>query len=414
MSRALNPNVIAYVPRKVEAAAKAIRAETLTYPLPAKPLSAQSPRHIRQRRAREIVTPRVQLQRLENVRVIHPPAAPSVAFLSKRYVSKPQNRKRQRRGKQPLFDWFSTPQEVSCSKQPLPDFASTPAENGSIIDWDREASLEWRNLSDDIQQLHEGAKKVGCYCSPYLPKTAEEYEWRRKQMKQERERKRLNAQKIREEEKGCPKVKDRGEKCMGGKTFDTNHSAVLANKTIWCPKTWPDEQEEAIWPIKIEFITEGWDRHRNGYGRYYPVPRSEEFEWRLATPAWLADPKGTKYPVWDGKKTIPAQEKRFARVRGELDCIVGSGRWVDEEFLFDRAEETAWEDGTGVIGKTLWEMIEEDEREDIEEVEEDAEDDEEEEEVGEDIEEEERRLFENYAMIQQEREDLLQRQSRRF
>jgi len=152
---------------------------------------------------------------------------------------------------------------------------------------------------------------------------------------------------------------------MGGKTFDTSHSAVLAIKTIWRPKTWPDEQKEAIWPIETEFIIEGWERHRNGYGRYFSVPRSEEFEWRLATPEWLADPKGTKHPVWDGKKPIPVQEKRFAKIRGELDCIVGSGRWVDEEFLFDRAEEMAWEDGEAIIGKILWEKIEEDEREDM-------------------------------------------------
>jgi hypothetical protein len=203
----------------------------------------------------------------------------------------------------------------------------------------------------------------------------------------------LKAKKIRVEEKGCPKVKDGGGKCMGEKKFDTNHSAVLATKTIWCPKSWPDEQEDAIWPLETEFIIEGWDRHRNGYGRYYPVPRSEEFEWRLATPEWLADPKGTKYPVWDGKKSIPIQEKRFAKIRGELDCIVGSGRWVDEEFLFDRAEETAWEDGAAVIGKTLWEKIEEDEREDMEEmVEEDGGLGEDEEDAGTNKEEEE--LFE--------------------
>lgn len=230
-----------------------------------------------------------------------------------------------------------------------------------------EASLEQENLNG-ILKLQKGAIKVGCHCSPFLPKTAEEYEAHKEGMKRERDRKRLQAKKILVEEKGCPKVKDHGGKCMGGKTFDTNHSAVLTIKTIWCPKTWPDEQKVAIWPTETEFIVEGWDRHRNGYGRYYPVPRSEEFEWRLATPEWLADPKGTKYPAWDGKKSIPAQEKRFAKIRGELDCIVGSGRWVDEEFIFDRAAETAWEDGAAVIGKTLWKMIEEEERGDIEEM----------------------------------------------
>jgi hypothetical protein len=220
-------------------------------------------------------------------------------------------------------------------------------------------------------------------------------------MNQERDRKRLKASKIRGEEKGCPEVENRGGKCMGGKTFDTNHSAVLATKTIWCPKTWPDEQEDAIWPIETEFSIEGWDRHRNGYGRYLPVPRSEEFEWRLATLEWLADPKGTKYPGWDGKRQIPVQEKRFARIRGELDCIVGSGRWVDEEFLFDRAEEMAWEDGAAVIGKMLWEELEEDEREDVKEmVEEDGELDEEEEGIVEEIDEEKesRRLFEKLTL----------------
>jgi hypothetical protein len=259
-------------------------------------------------------------------------------------------------------------------------------------DWKLEASREREN-SSDIEQLQQDAIKAGCHRSPFLPKTAEEYEAHKERMKHERDRKHLKAKKIRVEEKGCPKVKDGGGKCMGEKKFDTNHSAVLATKTIWCPKSWPDEQEDAIWPLETEFIIEGWDRHRNGYGRYYPVPRSEEFEWRLATPEWLADPKGTKYPVWDGKKSIPIQEKRFAKIRGELDCIVGSGRWVDEEFLFDRAEETAWEDGAAVIGKTLWEKIEEDEREDMEEmVEEDGGLGEDEEDAGANKEEEE--LFE--------------------
>ena len=341
-----------------------------------------------------------------------------MAFLSKRYVAKPQNRKRQRRGKQPLFDYLSTSQVVSGNKQPmqpLPDLSSTPAENLGTVDWNRRASWEMDMLSD-IERLKKGARERGFDRSPFLPKTAEEYEEHKKCREEEKARKLLKARKIQFEEKGCPKVDDGGKKCMGGKTFDTNHSAVLVTKTIWCPKTWPDEQEDAIWPIETEFIIEGWDRHRNGYGRYFPVPRSEEFEWRLATPEWIADPKGAKYPVWDGKKPIPVQEKRFARIRGELDCIAGSGRWVDEEFLFDRAEETAWEEGAGIIGRKLWEKIEEDEREDMEDMEDEdgaANEEEEElfeeetaeeeevdegEEVDKELEEESRRLFEKLTL----------------
>ncbi len=242
--------------------------------------------------------------------------------------------------------------------------------------------------------------------------------WHKEQKRRERGMKRSKTKKIRMAEVGCPQVEDHGRNCMGGKRFDTNHSAVLSIKTMWCPSSWPDEQKKAKWPLTMEFDIEGSDRHKNGYGRFFPVPRSEEFEWRLATPEWLANPKGTKHPVWDRRGEIPVQEKRFATIRGELDCIIGSGRWVDEEYLFDRAEETAWEDGAETIGKALWEKIEEDGREYIEEAvkkergvsEEEGENNEMEEAkvedvygemeeaVDEGVEEEGRRLFENLAL----------------
>jgi hypothetical protein len=216
-----------------------------------------------------------------------------------------------------------------------------------------------------LQNLQTGAKNAGCLHSPFLPKTAEEYIRRKRQNKQERSKKSARTKKIKLEEQSCPKIENRGRNCMGGNKFESNHSAVLAVKTIWCPRSWRDEQTEASWPLPMEYNIEGVDRHKNGFGRFLPVPRSEDFEWRLASPEWLADPKGTKYPVWDRKGPVPHQEKRFAWIRSELDCIVGTGLCVDELVLFDRSEETAWENAAGIIGKTLWEEIEEDERDDI-------------------------------------------------
>lgn len=111
------------------------------------------------------------------------------------------------------------------------------------------------------------------------------------------------------------------------------------------------------WPPEEEFVTEGWDRHKNGFGRFFPVPRTEYFEQRLVTFEWLCNPN-IKYPEWNGQGLPPVKERMFAVARGELDEIADMGRRIDEEFIFDRAEETRREEEAGVIGVELWRMIE--------------------------------------------------------
>jgi len=366
---------MAFVPRTVEAAAKALNSDTLNCPLP---LSAQSPRQIHQPLARHIISPRAQahrLERMERVRIIKPRTEPPTAPHSKPYCQKAQGpkiqdpkvqgpkvhrRKRpQRRGKQPLLDYRSIPQKNGQTKKSTFNLSAPPVVDGSAINRREQVSRKCA----PIEGLQTGTKQAGSRHAPHQPKTQNNFVRRKKQNQEQIGMRYAVAKRIQLEAVGDLKVVAYGEKCMGGKIFESNHSAVLAMKTIWCPQSWRDEQGDARWPHPIDFVMEGFDRQKNGYGRFLPVPRSEEFEWRLATREWLANPKETNYPIWNGEGPIPHREKRFAWVRSEMDCIIGTGRCIDKLPLFDRADELVWEDPAGILGKKLWEEIEDDDRE---------------------------------------------------
>ena len=61
---------------------------------------------------------------------------------------------------------------------------------------------------------------------------------------------------------------------FGGKVFNDNRSATLAQKTIWAPWYEPTEDRQlAPWPARDELKEEGDERHTSGFGRFLPIPR---------------------------------------------------------------------------------------------------------------------------------------------
>lgn len=346
MSTGRNTKGMSHKQSEIEATAEIIHnGMSLTHPLPVKPQQGQLTRYVQQQCQRRSIE--YSFRNPENGRIICYQPPMHLDFPSSQLIS---SRKRN----EDAYIPFNLP--------------SIPAGSGISESWEPQGYREKVETSCDpavreLGQLRQILYDAKCHASPFTPRTVEELRlhkcWYLGRVARKIEKIRL----VEQHGVNFPKVTT---SCMGGKVFGSNHSAVLACKTMWCPETWPDYQKPVNWPSETELIIEGWDRHKNGYGRYFPVPRTEEFEWRLATRDWLINPVKVKYPIWDGIGPVPIQERRFARVRGELDCIVGSGRWVDEELIFDRAEETAKEDEAGIVGAALWKIIEEEGEEEVE------------------------------------------------
>lgn len=145
--------------------------------------------------------------------------------------------------------------------------------------------------------------------------------------------------------------------CMGGKKFADGRSAALGQASMWTPNEWRTEsarKQQAEWPSVAELKWEGDERAKSGKGRFLPIPRRASWDDKLIRGAPVSG-QGKGDRMWEGAGAVPWPQRRKVKLAA-MDRVWGEDV-LDEEWLFDRVEETAQDMEVNIVGRELMDMI---------------------------------------------------------
>ncbi|KAI9763819.1 MAG: hypothetical protein M1840_009073 [Geoglossum simile] len=108
---------------------------------------------------------------------------------------------------------------------------------------------------------------------------------------------------------------------LAGRSFSSNHSAVLSQETIWSP--WNPRRACAPWPSSGEYRWEGDARARSGFHRFPPIPRARSND----TVVWHQKPAADVYEFDRVGSSARLPYREFGEEEGPLRPFLEEGLW---------------------------------------------------------------------------------------